>query len=278
MIISHRIDKIVILPNLNSKNIAKGSTLGDIRRDGEFVKNKKRDIPKLENNEEKERALYRLNKKKIRSKILAWRQVLRSDIKMTFCTVSFPKGLSDDDIKKIFNVWLTKLRKSTTQFEYIWIAERQKNGTLHFHVLFSRFWNIAVINRHMAKTIDYYLSKHIRANINFDINKYNGVDIRVISSTVSLAKYVTKYVTKNDTEIRGCVWNCSSAISKLYTTAYLPIEFIRKIYQLCDNVFEFKYQFRDSLTSYRGKVFSIKDSAFAPFSSIIKNLNHGIIN
>ena len=74
---------------------------------------------------------YRLNKTKVRSKIMAYANLKRSKKFMAFYSISFPKGLSDEIIRTIHNTALTRVRKYRKSFSYIWVAERQKNGTLH---------------------------------------------------------------------------------------------------------------------------------------------------
>ena len=47
-----------------------------------------------------------------------------------FVTISFPCGLSDKDCRTALNNWLTRIRQIRPRFPYLWVAERQKNGTL----------------------------------------------------------------------------------------------------------------------------------------------------
>ena len=167
---------------------------------------------------------YRLNKNKVRSKILAYSHLKRSKIFMAFYSISFPKGLPDSVIRKIHNTVLTRLRKSNSKFSYIWVAERQKNGTLHFHMLTNTFFNIRIINYMYAKAIDNQIKKDKNIDINYDYKKYNGVDVRRVASIDSLQKYMTKYVTKNNETFDGLCWNCDSSVSALVTHVYLDSE------------------------------------------------------
>lgn len=170
---------------------------------------------------ERYRSAFRLNKNKVRNKILAYAHLRRSKKFMAFYSISFPLGLKDDDIRKIHNVCLTRIRKFRKSFTYIWIAERQKNGTLHFHMLTNDYFNIRMINRYYAVAIMNHIKKNNLSDINYDVTKYNGVDVKLVRSIESLSKYLTKYVTKNNESFEGLVWNCDSSVSALITHIYL---------------------------------------------------------
>lgn len=165
--------------------------------------------------------MYKLNKNKVRSKILAYSKLRKSQIFMAFYSISFPRGLSDEVIRRIHNTVLTRIRKLDKLFSYIWIAERQKNGTLHFHMLTNRYFNIRIINYMYARAIHNQIIKLSLNEFNYDYKKYNGVDVKMVSSIDSLSKYLTKYVTKNNELYDGLCWNCDSSVSALVTHIYL---------------------------------------------------------
>nr|WP_199158753.1 hypothetical protein [Pedobacter sp. ASV2] len=54
-----------------------------------------------------------------------------------------------------------------------------------------------------------------------NVNKPNPVDVETIYNLQSVSKYVTKYITKNDSKIFTTVWNCSQSISRLWTGAII---------------------------------------------------------
>jgi len=168
----------------------------------------------------KEKRCVGMNKKKVRSKIIAYSQLQASKKFLAFYSISFPDGMSDKDIKKIHNTVLTRIRKLRSNFTYIWIAEKQKNGTLHFHMITNSYFNIRIINRYYSRAIDNQINKSYRG-LKFDIDRYNGVDVVRVRNHNTIAAYVTKYVTKNDTEIVGLNWNCSKDVSALFTSLLL---------------------------------------------------------
>jgi hypothetical protein len=62
--------------------------------------------------------------------------------KPTFCTLTLPvKVTAEDDykIKKIFDTWLKNIVQNKGVKLYVWRAEAQLNGNIHFHIVFDRF-------------------------------------------------------------------------------------------------------------------------------------------
>lgn len=173
--------------------------------------------------------LFKLNKSKVRSKILAYANLKRSKTFMAFYSISFPKGMADKQIRQVHNTVLTRLRKLNSKFSYIWIAERQKNGTLHFHMLTNTYFNIRIINHMYAKAIHNILAKSDDNSIKYDWKKYNGCDVKRVLSIQKLSKYLVKYVTKNDEKTNGLLWNCDSSVSALVTHLYLTDEEFKRI-------------------------------------------------
>lgn len=210
-------NRIIHTIGTENKHHLKGSAKYLIDGDEIKLKPKKLSTDSKRHDTEPIRKTYRLNKDKVRSKIMAFKSMYPTSNFAKFITISFPRFFEDEHCKMALNTWLTRLRKLDPRFEYIWIAERQQNKTLHFHIITYQYFNIRVINRYMAKTIRNLQLKYDMFWINFDIDKYNGVDIRVIYDTETISKYVTKYVSKNDSEEKFLLWNCSSRVSALFT-------------------------------------------------------------
>ena len=156
---------------------------------------------------------YRINAPKIRRKLYAWFNTEQGKKKISFITITFPFGISDDYIYSLFNLYLTRLRKNEDLLSYLWVAERQKNGTLHYHLLTTDDVYIVRWNEIMR---DILINRYVKNNSVFDgynpVN-YNGIDIaknRKTGAVINFAKgenkkvvsqYITKYVTKNDTKM-----------------------------------------------------------------------------
>jgi len=176
---------------------------------------------------------YRLNAPKIRKKIDAFFQLKATQGFCAFYSISFPCGMTDDHIFQCWNIWLTRCRAEQGLHSYIWVSERQKNGTLHYHLLTNTKMNIRSVNAFMGKTLTLY--SHIYAYRSDIDNVYNGVDVDNIwfpkhrkhgktfekrtraQAEVHVSKYVSKYVSKNKEEFPHLAWHCSRDISSLFT-------------------------------------------------------------
>jgi hypothetical protein len=205
-----------------------GELLTKKRNPYEFVKQKKNIKSKIgiENpisteevkKEEKVRS-YKLNKSKVRKKCNAFSRLEKSKKFLAFYSISFPCGLSDETGYKIYNTWLTRCRKDCGLKSYLWIAERQKNGTIHFHLLTNDFIQIKKVNGFMASCLASEKAKGVEVLKEKNIKKYNGVDVRKVDrDRKSLIGYLTKYITKNEIEFTHYPWHCSRNVSRLFTT------------------------------------------------------------
>jgi len=168
--------------------------------------------------EEKERS-YKLNKSKVRKKCNAFSRLEKSKKFLAFYSISFPCGLQDEIAHKIYNTWLTRCRKDCGLKSYLWIAERQGNGTIHFHLLTNDFMPIKKVNGFMASCLASEKAKGIEVLKEINTQKYNGVDVKKVDrERKSLIGYLTKYITKNEIKFTHYAWHCSRDVSRLFTT------------------------------------------------------------
>ena len=177
--------------------------------------------------------LYRLNKSKIRSKMNAFFNLQATREFCAFYTITFPSGITDDDAYKLYNLWLTRCRKLYSLKSYIWVSERQKNGTLHFHLLTNTRMPVKEVNNFMRVSLRPYAYQY-GWDI-FKIDKYNGIDVDNVwfpkrrnpsqstqrrtrdDAARHLGKYVTKYVSKNNETFSRLAWHESHDIAALFT-------------------------------------------------------------
>lgn len=172
---------------------------------------------------EKKNKNYRIKANEVKDRANAIFSLKRSKSCMGFLTISFPRNMNDDSIFRCFNTFLTRVRKVMNLKYYIWVTERQKNGTLHFHVIVNQFLNVRVINRYMSVAIDNELRKNHQENVNFDKLKYNGVDLKRCDNNIKkLSCYLTKYVSKSNVTFSRLAWHCSRAVSNLVTSYDTP--------------------------------------------------------
>jgi hypothetical protein len=121
--------------------------------------------------------------------------------KLNFITLTLPGpqgNITDKEIKsKVLDVWIKAARRRFKLGSYIWRAERQKNGNLHFHLVTDVYipydqlrdtWN----NRLNALGfIDRFEQKHGHRHP-------NSTDVHAIKKVRNLAAYFTKYMAKGE--------------------------------------------------------------------------------
>lgn len=154
------------------------------------------------------------------------------NFKCAFITLTLPSNQihSDIDIKKeLLNQILVELRKHAGMKNYVWKAELQKNGNVHFHIVtdvyvdfqnLRRRWNRCVnklgyVDRYRERMSKMSLSeyhamrggghgdafvKSSQAFASGQSSKWsnpNSVDVRSVSNNKDLASYLGKYMSKN---------------------------------------------------------------------------------
>lgn len=183
---------------------------------------------------------YRLKKTKVRDKCQMLFMTKRGQSFIAFYSVSFPLGISDNDAFRVWNYWLTYLRKEQRLKSYIWVTERQKNGTIHYHMLTCDFMPISKTNEAMKTILNNYNAKYNRGWQN--IENYNGVDVFSVwakdgksisrgfervgrrQGAARISKYITKYISKSVEKFTHLCWHCSRCVSALATSVHCTRE------------------------------------------------------
>lgn len=165
-------------------------------------------------------------------------------------TLSAKQVHSDSEVKKkCLNQFLVEARKKWKVVHYLWRAEAQQNGNIHFHILCDKFipwselrdvWNRIQnklgyvdayrdemrafhnggfqVRRDLLKKWDYKNQlRAYRTGAKYDWNSPNSTDIHSVVRVKNLPAYLSKYCTKNQEHrhIEGNVWNLSESLSKL---------------------------------------------------------------
>lgn len=165
---------------------------------------------------------YKLNKKKVREKCSAFFGLKQSRKFLAFYSISFPMGFPDELGYQCLNTVLTRLREKCGLKSYLRITERQKNRTIHFHLLTNNYMYIRTVNYFMAKAIETQVDNN-HLDVNFDVTKYNGVDVRHVNNNrKALNIYLTKYVSKNSIVFHRLPYHSSRDISELFTAETFP--------------------------------------------------------
>lgn len=115
--------------------------------------------------------------------------------------------------------WILRMKRKAGLNTYIWKAELQKNGQLHYHIttpswinytLIRDEWNNILAKAGLKKTWDESSGKI-----------QNSTDVHAVYKVKDLAAYLCKYLSKEDKEqsTKGKIWDCSLNLkrSKLFT-------------------------------------------------------------
>lgn len=170
---------------------------------------------------------YKVHRKQVTHRIRNFVNQMPGEKKLFFWTVTFPEGTSDDTAHILLNRWLTRLRKENMLKSYLWVSERQKNNTIHFHIALHQRICVKKANRYMRACIFTAIEKKEMNYSRMEAIKYNGVDIAKDRKTrrvtnfakgkhaKNLTNYLTKYVTKNDQTFTHLAWHSSRDYSNL---------------------------------------------------------------
>lgn len=133
-------------------------------------------------------------------------------------TLSEKQKHSDEFIKRhMLYPFLRWMERSHKAGLYIWKAEAQKNGNIHFHITANTFIHWKSIRRkwNEIQSKHGYLKKWTEGNVRGDPN---STDVHAVIKTDQIAKYMVKYMVKNDPtrrKIDGALWRCSRELSNI---------------------------------------------------------------
>jgi hypothetical protein len=146
--------------------------------------------------------------------------------RVNFITLTLPApqgGVTDKDLKqKCLKQWLEYWKDRLPGMSYVWRAERQKNGNLHFHLVTDRYIHYKDIreswNRCLAPTglIDAFQAKHGHRHP-------NSTDVHAVKHVRNLGAYIAKYMSKTESTaqpIDGRVWDCSANLKRKDACAF----------------------------------------------------------
>lgn len=139
--------------------------------------------------------------------------------KIAFITLTLPslQRHADREIKsKCLDSFLTEIRKCYHVKNYVWRAEKQKNGNIHFHIVLDQFIPHWAIRQRWNRIIDRlgyvqkFAEKHQHVNP-------NSTDVHSLKHVNNAQSYLMKYASKTEKngEIEGRVWGCSESLSNL---------------------------------------------------------------
>lgn len=150
---------------------------------------------------------------------LGGRGVTPRKAKPTFITLTlaYEQIQNDNYIKRhMLMRFIEILKKDKGVQNYIWRAEPQKNGNIHFHIICDRFIKWEFIREQWNKIqarhdyIDAFEQK-------WGHRDPNGTDIHELKDINNIAAYICKYMTKDKPlrKIEGRIWGCSNNFHKV---------------------------------------------------------------
>lgn len=195
-----------------------------------------------------------------------------------FITLTLPSTQKHQDkeiTKIILGTFLDKCRKIDLLNNYVWRAEKQKNGNIHYHIVTDSFCNYNLIRRlwyisleklgymtdyrEKFQNMNYEVYRSQDFNKNVSLDKINAryakgvrnnwseppcVDTELIQDISGISKYISKYVgKKNDDNINivtGRVWSCSTSVSEAVKVFKTDDEFNRFWYNYSTQVLKKK--------------------------------------
>lgn len=169
---------------------------------------------------------------KIQEKVVKYR------VGFVTLTLPMPQRHSDEEIKNVcLNDFLTKIRNNHSCKNYIWKAESQKNGRIHFHISIDKYIHYGVIRKYWIASLEKlgYITEYGITHKNF----YPPcTEIRSVRKVKNMGAYLAKYVSKSNVyrPISGRLWACSYALSKYkFPTIDLLHPYFTSIYKIvCD--------------------------------------------
>lgn len=191
---------------------------------------------------------------------------------IAFVTLTLPSNQihSDIEIKEhCLNHFLIEVRQKWKLRNYVWRAEKQANGNIHFHVLVDKFipwselrdtWNritnkLGYVNRYrdqmrafhnggfkvredLLKTWEYKKQiKAYKAGKANDWSSPNSTDIHSIRKVTNILSYIVKYATKESqsTGLKGRLWGCNFELSDIKGARLIADSHTKdQINKLCD--------------------------------------------
>lgn len=172
-------------------------------------------------------------------------------INMLTITLSATQQHNDKFIKRWLLVpFIAKLVKTNPDVSYLWRAEPQKNGNIHFHILIDRYFSKDWVQREWNKTQSQHGYHSQLTESKTDLGK-NSTRIEALASKDNAISYVAKYISKNegDRAIEGRLWGCSDRLRKLQPIEYnlnkqQVIDVIKEISNNPVNMWESEYGVR----------------------------------
>lgn len=131
---------------------------------------------------------------------------------VTLTLSSDQRGIDDKVIKKkMLDPFIRRMRDRHGLRSYVWRAERQKNGRIHFHITTDTYLPYDSITRNWNELQSqfHFISEFQER---YPGTNPNSTDVHAVQNVEDLAAYLVKYMSKldpNEQKISGKLWDCS---------------------------------------------------------------------
>ena len=142
--------------------------------------------------------------------------------KFSFVTVTLPakQNMTDQEIRRTaLNGFIQEMKRKSNLNSYIWVAEKQKNGNIHFHIIIDTYvpaWKLRNMWRkqmYLCGLVSEYTQEGYGAAA-------LCTKIDELKTPQKAAKYISKYMAKCDTAgingypLAGRIWGKSDNIEQ----------------------------------------------------------------
>lgn len=221
------------------------------------------------------------SKKNIKRNIQLWSDALEAKkfmsrktnewlrTQITFCTLTLPAKQfhTDYEIKRdLLNRWNIEIKREIKSDTYLWVAEKQDNGNIHFHILYPKFIHWQTVRNKWNRILDDngYIALYRENQKEFHSNGFrlredltdkwsaenqykayqngiacnwsnpNSTDIHSLEKIKNVGNYITKYLTKGNEELKidGRLWSCSKNFQSLISADFIISNEVEKYIEL----------------------------------------------
>lgn len=161
---------------------------------------------------------------------------IRWRIQMITLTLSSKQRHSDKEItKELLGKFLNEMRNNYDMKNYVWKAETQENGNIHYHIITDcgvNYYRVLYVWNRIQNYLGYV--KEWEKNKDTDTKYPNSVDIKKVLKDSNIEYYIAKYIGKDDEEERRAV------TSRLYALSY-SLSRLKEFRQQSRDLAEFAY-------------------------------------
>lgn len=146
-----------------------------------------------------------------------WKEVFEKKLKrkvkwkVNMVTLTFHENMKDDNLaRQLLSMWIDMAKHRFNINSYVWKAEPQKRGAIHFHLI----TDVYIPHKELRYTWNRLLRKYGLNSI-----KDNSTDVHAVHSVKNLVGYLSEYLCNDSKhegrrEIKGKLWGCSHPLSQ----------------------------------------------------------------